>query len=160
MKNSTLTKLGSKTGFLSVFLSFAMLLIACNPTASDTTSSSANWSVKLSLSGGFAGLNRSISLNQDGQAIYIDKRAKSRVEKQVTQQDLQDYVKLVKILPVNQALKPKPTRCNDCINYVLVASFDGTSKRRTANDLTLGSSDANELIKNLTMLASEMATKK
>ena len=160
MKNSTLTRLGIKTGFLSVLLSFAILLIACNPTTSDTTSPSANWSVKLTLSGGFAGLNRSISLNQDGQAIYIDKRAKSRVEKQVTKADLQTVAKLVKILSPSDETVRGPSQCRDCINYVLAASYDGTHIRRAVDTITVQDSDAKDLIKKLTILASEVLEQK
>jgi len=161
MKNRIFSKLGITTRILPVFLTISMFLAACNPaTDPNKANSSANWSVSLSFSGGFAGLNRSIELDQAGLAVFMDKKTNSRVEKQVTQLDLQNYAKLVKILPVTEEVKPKPTRCNDCIHYQLVAAFDGTGKRRVANDLTLGSSDAKELIKNLTMLASEMAKTK
>ena len=151
---------GKLTRFVLVILSAIYLLAACSPTAPgsnpDSHSTEVSWSITLNISGGFAGIMQTISLDQTGKALLVDNKLKSKVEKQVTKQELQTYVKLVKNLPDIPDTKAKPGQCRDCFNYSLVAIYAETQKRRVVDSMAITESDAKELISKLTMLAKEM----
>ena len=153
--------------FLPVILGL-LLLSACSPTGQNQESAteqpqdtaSPNWSVMLNISGGFAGLMQTLTLDQSGQAIFIDKRKKSRTEKQITREDLQIYADLVKNLADTDHAETRPDQCRDCINYALDISSDGKLKHRAVNTISLTNSDAKELISKLASLAAEMRANK
>ena len=145
-----------------------LLISACAPTERSQESATAqqqaavttSWSAILNISGGFAGLMQTLTLDQSGQAIFIDNRKKSRTEKQVTREDLQIYADLVKNLADTNRTETRPDQCRDCINYALDISSDGKLKRRAVNTISLTNSDAKELISKLASLAAEMSANK
>ena len=145
-----------------------LLMSACAPTERSQESATpqqqaavtTSWSAILNISGGFAGLMQTLTLDQSGQAIFIDKRKKSRTEKQVTREDLQIYADLVKNLANTNRTETRPDQCRDCINYALDISSDGKLKRRAVNTISLTNSDAKELISKLASLAAEMRANK
>ena len=153
--------------FVSIILGI-ILMSACAPTDQGQESAAAqqqdpvttSWSAKLNISGGFAGLMQTLTLDQSGQAIFIDKRKKSRTEKQVTREDLQIYADLVKNLADTDRTETRPDQCRDCINYALDISSDGKLKHRAVNTISLTNSDAKELISKLASLAAEMRANK
>ena len=145
-----------------------LLISACAPaersqesaTAHQQAAVTTSWSAILNISGGFAGLMQTLTLDQSGQAIFIDKRKKSRTEKQVTREDLQIYADLVKNLADTDRTETRPDQCRDCINYALDISSDGKLKHRAVNTISLTNSDAKELISKLASLAAEMRANK
>ena len=149
--------------FLPVIL-VLLLLCACTPTgetqasaeSQPTTATDSNWSALLSLSGGFAGQMREISIDQSGQAVLIDKKTHARFEKQVTPQELQNIAKLVKLLAVDLPPDQRSSRCRDCITYRLVTTVDETKRQLVTDDVNLHDSGAKELIRSLATLATEM----
>ena len=144
------------TSYILTIISLFYLVSGCNSTAHDTNNSEANWSITLNISGGFAGIMQTVNLDQTGKAILVDNKLKLKVEKQVTKQELQTYVKLVKNLPDIPDTKAKPGQCRDCFNYSLVAIYADTQKRRVVDSMAITESDAKELITKLTVLAKEM----
>jgi hypothetical protein len=153
--------------FLPVILGM-LLMSACAPTERSQESATAlqqaavttSWSAILNISGGFAGLMQTLTLDQSGQAIFIDKRKKSRTAKQITREDLQIYADLVKNLADTNRANSRPDQCRDCINYALEISSDGKLKHREVNTISLTNSDAKELISKLASLAAEMRANK
>jgi hypothetical protein len=141
------------------FVGFALFLLsACNPTTPQADQAATDWSITLDISGGFAGLMQTLTLDQSGQGVLIDQRKKSRIEKQVTGQDLRTYAELVKNLADASHAKSLPDQCRDCINYSLTVRYDSTVKRRAVNNLTLADSDAKQLLTRLMSLVTQMKT--
>lgn len=143
---------------------FCLLAIsACAPTEQnqETTTDQplqahSNWSAVLGLSGGFAGQMREIRIDQSGQATLIDKKTKSRFEKLVTPQELQDIAKLVTLLPVDLPPDQRSSQCRDCITYRLVTTVNDTKQLLVTDDAKLHDSDAKDLIRSLATLARKM----
>ena len=156
MKSLTLTKLHHSATFYSAILFLLSLLTACNSVGEVTLSTQSEWSATLNYSGGFAGLMRSISIDQTGKAVFQDNRTGSQIERKLEPDHLQVYADLVKILPGRTSADNRSNQCRDCINYSLVVVYDGIHKRRMADDLSLKDSDAKALISKLTKLASEL----
>jgi hypothetical protein len=160
MDNSLPIKLSRLVGVCLLLLFLTQLLTACNPTADHRTESEKNWSVTLEISGGFAGIMQTLTLDHTGQAVWVDKKRKTRVEKQLSEQDLRTYAELIKALPVATDTKSEAGSCRDCINYGLRINQAGTLKRRQLDSISLSDSDAKGLILQLNKLASELKTHK
>ena len=98
MKNINIPDLFNPSYFLSLILVFASLLTACNSVGEDTQIPQSEWSATLNYSGGFAGLMRSISIDQTGRVVFQDNRTRSQIEKKLEPDHLQVYADLIKAL--------------------------------------------------------------
>ena len=88
--------------------------------------------------------------------MSLIRKTKSKVEKQVTAEDLQDFARLVKILPAGDKTSQFQDDCRDCIEFRLHAVFDGTAKSRAVTGTGEMEPELKALIKKLNALASEM----
>ena len=153
--------------FLPVILGI-LLISACAPTGQSQEPATeqgqdtvpASWSALLNISGGFAGLMREISIDQSGQVVLVDKKRKSQFEKQVTPQELQNIAELLTLLPVDTPSDQRSSQCRDCITYRLVTTVNGKKRQMVTDDAKLRDSDAKDLIRVMTTLASGMMKQK
>lgn len=107
-----------------------MLLSACTPGEEDLsglerpsialspTSMSMDWSVRFSVSGGFAGLNRQLVISSDGAASATDRKSNRQAALQLTDSELTSLGELVLAVKPPQTTGSLPA-CADCFVYEL-----------------------------------------
>ncbi len=145
-----------KKTLLSLLL-ISLLLAACATPATETpareapakperTKTPIAWSsIKLTQSGGLAGVSRIITFSQDGRGSAVDERAAKNVEvtltaEQVAQMDalVQEVVKLPRV-----ALE---STCVDCFVYALEVSSSGKTKIVQLSEAQLAASGFEALV--------------
>jgi hypothetical protein len=146
---------------VATLLSAAFLIAACGTTkvqdAAADTGTTTSWSVRLAVSGGFAGVRQQIEVDQDGRLSVDDEKRKKHIDGQLKAPDLEKLDTLVKAaLATPPAGKSGRSKCFDCFDYTLTLKADGqTIQRRYDNMSVVGSSD----YRLVHMLSSTMARK-
>ncbi len=139
----------------SKYLSLALVVVAtasaCQPVgrlvpaASPTPSTPARWSVKLTQSGGIAGVNLSIQVAADGSFSAEDVRSGRRVSGVVPPDLLQELDHMLAALAA-PAAPSTPTACADCFVYDLEFNSGQGTVRIRADDVSLEQTGAQALI--------------
>lgn len=119
------------------------------PLPSDPCDLSQSWNLTFSYSGGIAGLDRALTLNADGSAMAVDRRAKIETNADVTGAEFnQIETSLDAVCPQTSTARPK--LCPDCFNYLLTLS---TAQGRP---IDLRVSDGDDLEPELLILLSQL----
>jgi hypothetical protein len=107
-----------------------------------------NWMVELHLSGGFAGLDRTIRLESTGRLAALDTDRQFEFEGEAAAAD----VEAVEALLDAAAPAARGSDCFDCFVYELHIRVDGRTRVVGANDASLGSGEFAELVGTLSVL--------
>lgn len=121
---------------------------AVPPTAEPVCTPTSAWSLELKISGGFAGVARSLTVSSRGQLTAVDERSQETATTSLSPQDLADLEPLVCAASQSPAAARLPA-CNDCFNYVLTISDGVTPHTWTWNDISLRDHPAVPLVQAL-----------
>jgi len=150
-----------KTKYLWLVLALALLLVACQainiPLKStpqkENESQNRNWEVELSITGGFAGVQKRIKISSGGEVSISDENNNLQAQEQLSKEEIDRFSKLVDEIKGLQVMS-NPPECADCFQYDLNVKVDGTHFQATVNDLNLQNSGVaplvNELVNMLT----------
>jgi len=132
------------------------------PTEDTTTPDTAEnpediaWVTELNLSGGFAGVQKSIEISSTGEVIILDEKINERIEMELPQADLEIISQLVEnILNLPKISEPEPSTCADCFLYVVDIMAEELHVHATFDDLNLIESDFEPLIGELSRLLND-----
>jgi len=131
----------------AIFASFTLILVACSKSASPTYTPPVleeTWAVKMTLSGGIAGLLRTIDVNSTGSYSVADQRAGKVVTGSLTESELATLQTLVSALEISTP--QKPAICADCFEYELEIESGGKKLIAKTDDVSLGETGMGELI--------------
>jgi hypothetical protein len=111
----------------------------------------AGWRVILTLSGGFAGVDRSLDVASTGELSAADRGRGASISRRATAPELAE------IGPLVEAVKPmtesrRSTTCRDCFEYALQIERDGERFTARLDDTNLAGSGFAPLVKTLTAL--------
>lgn len=107
-------------------------------TAADTAPGS--WRIEYELTGGFAGVRRSLRIASDGRLTVEDLRAKAVIDRQAEPAEVAAIAALLAeaersgAAELHQGLR-RP--CADCYEHGLIVVIDGRERRERMNDLSL-----------------------
>jgi hypothetical protein len=137
-----------------------LLAAACAPAAQPpdalqaSPSPAGEWTIKLTQSGGFAGVMLTVQVSSDGRLVAENQRAGSSVTKtlptETTAQIGRYYAQVLQATPI----VPR-SGCADCFLYRLEFTSAGRGAHIEADDTTLGASGAADLIRLLQQLRDE-----
>ena len=131
----------------AIFASLILVLVACSKDASPTYTPPVleeTWAVKMTLSGGIAGLLRTIDVNSTGSYSVADQRAGKVITGTLSEADLATLQSLISSLEVST---PKnPSMCADCFEYELEIESGGKKMIASTDDLSLGETGMGELV--------------
>lgn len=118
--------------------------------------------IEYSVSGGFAGIHRQLTLSNDGHFTTTDQRTKERVELQASEEQLASIAGILEQLSFSvdaRASSKSSGQCADCFQYSLTLTANGRRGAIVLDDLSLGDSKCAALIGLLsTMMASHTVT--
>ncbi len=123
----------------------ALLLAACGPAAQfpDAPQASptpaSDWTVKLTQSGGFAGVMLSVEVSADGTLVAANQRAGRSVTRSVPAETIAQIARQSYGLLQTTPVAPR-SGCADCFLYRLEFSSPGRSGYIEADDTTLSAS--------------------
>ncbi len=145
-----------RIGPFQSILALAVFLAACSPRSSFSTpqplpSPGANWSVQLTQSGGFIGVHLTVQVTNDGRLTAEDQRAGRTVTQDLPPGAMANLRHLYSGLTVPTP-GPVQSACADCFLYDLRLTSDGQTLQFHADDTTLASSGAAEMIAYLQQL--------
>ncbi len=114
---------------------------------------SASWVIELFVSGGFAGVRRSIRVSSTGETLLIDEGTNRRVDSTLSQADL---VKLSQLLNEIQQFEPgSGAACSDCFQYNLNVLIGDVHSQVALTDEDLFTSELQPLVSELVRLLNE-----
>lgn len=132
---------------LLIFTVIAILLAGCAKPSGVTYTPPAledDWSVRMTLSGGIAGLLQNIEVKSDGRYIVTDERARNIVEGELTAEELATLEELVSALEFSA--QEIPTGCADCFVYDVEIESGGRKMLVNADDVSLSDSGLGSLV--------------
>ncbi len=139
-------------GFLRSGCILAILLSACVPALRAPTSPqavpspAADWTIKLTQSGGFAGVMLTVQVSSDGRLTAQNQRAMRSVTQILPPETVAQLARYhARALQVTPAAPH--TGCADCFLYSLEFSSSGTTSHIEADDTTLADSGVAELVR-------------
>ncbi len=114
------------------------------------------WQVRLSQSGGFAGVSRRVELDSNGALKVSDENSGVEITTNLPPEALKEIAALVLGAQAGEQ-KPVPpgSACRDCFNYVLTIERDGERIQVRADDMTLNQVPLEPLISRLLELQKE-----
>jgi hypothetical protein len=134
-----------------IFLLLLLALAACGPVSASTAQAplatpSADWtSIKLTQSGGFIGLSRTMEVLRNGVMHFTDERAQVNITDQLSKTDrgeLSDLLAAFTFMPPSDSGKA----CADCFVYTLEIVSPAGTQTYEANDVTLADSGMEPLV--------------
>lgn len=136
---------------LGVFLTACSAPNTATPSVPASMGQEASWSVQFSMSGGFAGLQRSVELSSTGQMTVIDRKEGRQVTVQIPEAEMEAISSWVlQAQPV-----PPPARlpaCRDCFEYEVTIHRGGEALSFWYDDATLEGAELAPLINTLARL--------
>lgn len=103
-----------------------------------------DWLVRMTLSGGFAGLLRKIEVKSGGEYVVIDEKVKKTFSDDLTEAEISNLEELVSKL---KFFAPEmPTGCADCFIYEIEIESGGRKMIASADDISLEDSGLGELV--------------
>jgi hypothetical protein len=116
------------------------------------------WTVRLVVSGGFAGLSHEIVVDSvTGKAIVTNQKTDQRDEQTLSDPDRIQIAQLIHALPP-EILTDTSSDCNDCFSYDVHVSRDGVVQNARLESLTLADSAYAPLIAKLLAIKSSAET--
>ena len=132
---------------LLIFTVIVILLAGCAKPSGVTYPPPAlegDWSVRMTLSGGIAGLLQNIEVKSDGRYIVTDERARNIVEGELTAEEIAALEELVSTLEFSA--QEIPTGCADCFVYDVEIESGGRKMLVNADDVSLSDSGLGSLV--------------
>ena len=128
---------------------------AATPTKSSSSacSSPSSWTIRFNLTGGFAGFNETLMLDNGGNLTVQSERPPVDVQKVVSEDQVAAFTKLLSQACPFDVIPDKGT-CADCFVYDLEIQMDGQTYSVQASDVTL-SGELQPLIGALSQLLQE-----
>ena len=97
---------------------------------------SADWELDFVVSGGIAGINRSLTISSDGHLVTQDLRKNEKSESTLAQSEIANITELLtQACPFTA--KRSLGSCADCFNYTLDVFTNGTKYSLQANELSI-----------------------
>jgi hypothetical protein len=137
-----------KTRLIQGVLSISILLSGCvltRPTPQALPTPSKSWTVKLTQSGGFAGVLLIIEVSSDGHLNAQDERAQRSVAQTLSDETIARMSSLISNTKLSRGAVPS-SGCADCFIYDLEIRSDGQVVEGRVDDVTIGDSGAADLI--------------
>lgn len=103
-----------------------------------------DWTVRMTQSGGFAGVMRNIKVSSNGECTFTDERSKQTVTHQLSKEQLTELGSLIENLELTSA--PSSSVCADCFIYEIEIKSAGKKMLIHLDDMSLPNSGAQELI--------------
>jgi hypothetical protein len=125
------------------------------PTQQQASGLTGIWAVDMQLSGGIAGLSRSIEINSSGAVVAKDDRTGKTAKRQLTSDELAQFKALVN----SASLKPAsgtPTGCADCFIYSIKITSSSGDFSAQFDDVDLPDSGMSPVVKYLMGLVNSM----
>ena len=134
-----------------IFITSCNTPISKTPISQPLPSPSGAWSVKMTQSGGIAGVLLTVEVNSDGQLNAEDQRSHRSISRILSTQTTDELKLLIFNMPVSGNRLPQ-TRCADCFIYDLEIHAKGKNLEIQVDDVSMKDSGAQELISNLIMI--------
>jgi hypothetical protein len=147
----------SAHGLFRVAWILTVLLAGCTPfsrvpdAADPLPSPSGDWTLKLTQSGGFAGVNLVVQVSSDGRLTAEDQRAGRSVSQTLPPEAVAQIAAQVPQGMQSTRVRPN-SGCADCFLYRLEFTSGGQTRSLEADDTTLSNSGAAELVRLLQQL--------
>ncbi len=103
------------------------------------------WALKLTQSGGIAGVMLTVEVSSDGQLKAEDQRSGRSVTQVLPPQTMAELQRLISATAISTPGAPR-SGCADCFIYDLEIQSNGNSTRVHADDITINDSGAADLI--------------
>jgi len=135
--------------FLLIFCLFSSACVTQDNAVATTNNKKQSWSVILSISGGFAGLMRNISIDEDGSIIINDLKNSKSIRKKLNNKELQDLSDLLDKLKGTSSSSSSPgfsRNCKDCYQYKLSIRWQNSQVLASLNDINLKKSPYKALV--------------
>jgi hypothetical protein len=120
------------------------------PTNTAEPPSAKQWSVNLTVTGGFAGIHKVMELSSDGSYQVTDMRTGENKKSSLSESELNKISTLIDQIQGGQ--DPYPSVCADCFIYELTVQKGKETYRLTLDDINLSDSEAAPLIEELMAL--------
>ena len=129
-----------------IFVFFAILFImpvyctAAGTSNSPSAEKQKKWVIEYTISGGFAGIRRQLTINSSGHLTATDQKLRKNIEQQISQKQLAEIVNILvqyNFSLRNDSISKLSNRCADCFVYTLNLTEDGSKGKITVNDLSL-----------------------
>ena len=139
-------------------------LVACSSSqqisAAETAASAEKiWSVEIELSGGIAGIEQQILLDNTGRLTSINNKSGKRLGARADASLMAyagEWVKARPLATTNQPLHNLPIGCADCINYNINIVSNGRRLIIRLNTLSLKSSPYGDLVKRMIVATQQL----
>lgn len=119
------------------------------------------WQVRLSQSGGIAGMSRRLELDSTGALTVSDEKLARKISLTLTEDQLKDIAALVlEAQAEKQTSAPFGSACRDCFQYTLTIERNGEKIQVQADDITLDQVSLAPLINRLLELQKEALSEK
>jgi hypothetical protein len=146
-----------KAKLLQVVLLISMAISACSAIAPNPSSPpplpspSKNWRIKLTQSGGFAGVLLSVEVSSDGRLTAENQRTGQTVTQTVSSQTTAELGRLIGGIAPSGGDKPG-SACADCFIYDLELHRDSGDMQIHVDDTSIDDFGAADLIRRLSQL--------
>ena len=146
--------------FTLSFLIILIFLSSCGntksvlPNTQPFPSPAGKWNLKLTQSGGIAGVQLTVEVNSDGLLKAENQRSQQIVTKILSSQTVIELKKLI-FNTISSASRTTQSACADCFIYDLEIQLDGSNIKIHVDDITINKSGAQELIAKLIGLRDE-----
>ncbi len=127
-------------------LLFALFFSACSQNEGITYTAPTledDWSIKMTLSGGIAGVMQNIEVQSDGSYAITDASLKETRKGKLTKDELSKLDEMISSLEFNPV--ESASTCADCFLYQIEIESGGRKMIVKADDMTLGDSGIGEL---------------
>ena len=151
--------------FRFILISWLLFLAGCATQDKKSTmmvskppAAAKNWSVVLSISGGFAGWAKNISINSDGLLIINNLKTGRSIRKKMNNNELDVLSKLVlqqKKTHSEAKGNSLPKNCADCFQYKLSIRWQNGQQLAVLNDINLGQSPYKDIVRFLRKMMSQ-----
>ena len=130
-----------------ILTAIALMIASCTKSPASTYAPpelEGDWSVKMTLSGGIAGLLRNIEVKSDGSYTVTDERANNTVEGELKKEELAKLEEMISTLEFSTT--KTQSICADCFVYDIEILSGGTKMLVNVDDLTLEDSGMGTLV--------------
>lgn len=114
---------------------------------SEMNDSEPGWRIEMLVTGGFAGIRRSIQVASTGEVVVRDLDSNKLVDLELDQSDLESIG--TQVISITQLPSAENQSCNDCFIYELDITLEGKQLSSSFNDEDLFNSDIVSLVNEL-----------
>ncbi len=125
------------------------------PTSQSIPELTGAWTASMQLSGGIAGVSRSIEIASNGMAVAKDDRNGKTMTRQLTSDELTQFVSLINSASL-KSMGSTPASCVDCFIYNIKTTSNGGSFSAQFDDVNLPDSGMGSVVKYLMDLLNQM----